>query len=546
MAIQPFNIINSETLNIWKDIFTPLKQRKGYFNNTQSILIPIFFYRIIGIDNEESYYNKIYDFDIDLSNKLEQKYIKITEGFSIEYSNYVKKNYDQAWDKISFYNRKKPEFVMSILRPAKVFPVYPNINLTNQLEYAFQIILTLLINNNNEKDLKDLHDIVFDILCYCHKYIHKIFNNTFEYEGINPKLLYYGDITEKEYYFLILLQQMTTDVIYINSYSDCNYKAIDPNNDYSKIIEYAKCVHLKPFPISKYQIGSTTIAYEASQEIQNMLFTTEGGFYKPWQFSDYLVNRVHLKTTYEEIYILGTQQAMFRPDFKIDRFHIIIPTLFTKISGTHENLKNYWKEIHTLVEKPNAALIKDFPITTSFEEIPNKTISYEAAIYQNLLENNKIKINPDKLMQSPVWKYSHLRIGLQKLLANKISDCCSNLSFFKVKTHSLETRIKIFKMLLNIDSIYLNMLQKFDYPYDIPKLILYTKDYTLIFEEIILLSFFNSLGMDIIIYCPTGYSDIENHFEPGSYDIHRLKEFKMNLIFKPYKENIISKLKFFR
>lgn len=539
MNQQPIQVISSESSNIWSDILLSLKDRKGYKNNTQSVIIPTYFYKIIGVDNEDSYYNQIFDFDQKLI-KVEHNYLKITDGFSFEYSNYVKKNFNSAWDKISFYNRKKPEFIISILKLENTLPSFPNPALSNRLEYALENIISIIINHYPDKDLNGLNDIIFRIICYCHEYIYDLFKDKFDYEKINPKILFYGDLLEEDVYFLILMHLMTVDIVFINSYSESAFADIKEHTNYTKTLEYNKRIHLKPFPISKVAAGSTTIALEASREINNMLFTEEGGFYKPWQFSDFLTERIPLKTTYDEVYILGKQQAMFRPNFKVEKFTVRIPSLFTKVAGVHEDIKKYWQDIHSLIEEPNTFLVKSFPMVKSFDEIANKAVSFEAAQYQTLLENNKISLDPQKLLSSQVWKYKHLRIGLQKLLAYRISDMCSELPMFEKNLHPFEIRIKIFAMLLGINTVILNILQKFDYPYNVPKIILYTENYTLKFAEIVFLNFLNSLGLDIIIYSPSGYSDIENCMIAGSYDLHRLKNFNMNLPYKPYKKSIFS------
>jgi len=46
----------------------------------------------------------------------------------------------------------------------------------------------------------------------------------------------------------------------------------------------------------------------------------------------------------------------------------------------------------------------------------------------------------------------------------------------------------------------------------------------------------NSMGIDIIIYNPSGYNDIENFIYPQQYDVHRLENVSFELHFKKYVE----------
>ena len=539
MNTNPFNITNAVTDNIYEDIKLPLNQRKGYTRDSEKITLPVYFYQIIGIDNEEDYFNRLFTFDQKLSKHI-SNYIRITEELTSTYNNYNKTKFDKAWDKVSFYNRRKANFIMSLLKPENIFPHHNDKSLQKLFENAFESIIDLIITKKSETSLKELQPLIFKILCYCHNYIHKLFP-AFDYVKNNPKVIYYGNITSDEIYFLILLQQLSCDIVYFNSLDECDFKLIDSDHIFTQSVKLDKRIRLKPFPASELQIRTNTVAVEASKEINDMLFSNEGGFYKPWQFTDYMVKNIPLSTTYEELYILGIQQAMFRPDFIIDNFTINIPCMFTKVSGVHKEIKKYWKEVHSLVQQPNVLVFDSLPLVKAFDEISNKEISYEAIHYQKILKPNKINIDPEKLMESELWKYSHLHMGLQIVLANKISDICFELWAFKEKIQTLENRIKTLSMLLKIDRNIITLLQKFDYPFHIPKIILYTKNSTLKIEETILLTFLNSLGMDIIIYSPSGYNDIENFLDKGSYNIHRLEELNMEINYKPYKPKFYSK-----
>lgn len=47
-----------------------------------------------------------------------------------------------------------------------------------------------------------------------------------------------------------------------------------------------------------------------------------------------------------------------------------------------------------------------------------------------------------------------------------------------------------------------------------------------------MLSFLNAMGVDIIIYNPSGYTDIERYIYSDMYDLHHLEEVSFNLDFK--------------
>ena len=70
----------------------------------------------------------------------------------------------------------------------------------------------------------------------------------------------------------------------------------------------------EPFPKEK-RSRQTTVAYRASREIETILNQEGSGLYKPWQLRDYTPSSITLKTTYDELFILGKEIAMVRPGF---------------------------------------------------------------------------------------------------------------------------------------------------------------------------------------------------------------------------------------
>jgi len=101
-----------------------------------------------------------------------------------------------------------------------------------------------------------------------------------------------------------------------------------------------------------------------------------------------------------------------------------------------------------------------------------------------------------------------------------------------------DLQVDIFSVLINLDGEMLELLQAYDYPEEVPKIVVYNNEENgnLSFEDCIMLAFMNSIGIDIIIYNPSGYNDIENFIYPQQYDIHRLENMSFKLHFKKYIE----------
>ncbi|WP_366927913.1 YceG family protein [Clostridium sp.] len=263
------------------------------------------------------------------------------------------------------------------------------------------------------------------------------------------------------------------------------------------------------------------------------MFADDSGFYRPWQFANYNVQAVTLNTTYEEIYIWIKEKAYVREGFEVKNSTVVIPNMFSKICGTHTNINTYFKEINEVVSRKFTKLF--------YEELPIMDVVHlEYGKFNKIYPSNVFsEFDTLEMINSSWWKYKELRSGLQKTMAGKIKDLCLNPVIINVEKEDLrDLQVDIFSVLINLDSSLLELLQAYDYPEDVPKIVVYNNEENgnLSFEDCIMLTFMNSMGVDIIIYNPSGYNDIENFIYPDQYDIHRLCNVSFGLHFKKYVE----------
>lgn len=307
-----------------------------------------------------------------------------------------------------------------------------------------------------------------------------------------------------------------------------------------------------------------TEAYKTSAEINKKIYREDTYFYKPWQFVDYRINSNTLKTTYEEIYIWTKQQAMFRPGFKIDDKTVCIPNIFAKVNGTHRSKRQYKKEIKLLRKENNTLFFRAFPM---YRKKPSKLISRD---YYSLLDASGY-LDKNKLLLSKLWKYRQLRTSLQKEIAERILDFCNLLRFKNYELWSGEeqtdtgiinkvtdflqnfditinlnyntsklldkAKIRVFNILMELEEPLITLLSQFDYPFYVPKIVIYNngnKASKVTFEDAVKLMFMSSMGVDVIIFNPAGYNDIEDFIREKYYDIHRLEEVAYNLTLSPW------------
>jgi hypothetical protein len=99
-----------------------------------------------------------------------------------------------------------------------------------------------------------------------------------------------------------------------------------------------------------------------------------------------------------------------------------------------------------------------------------------------------------------------------------------------VETIDAKFKLKIIMTILTMDDSLLKLIEAFDYPQEIPKVIVYdNKKFSFSEYDAILLAYFNLVGLDVIIFTPTNYQTIEQRLKSSLFDIHQLPLVKYDL-----------------
>lgn len=504
--------INITSSNLATDIFLVPEDRTGY-SACNSLTIPVYFYRISGFEDENVYYNDLFNLDYELA-KLNQ-YLKIEKGINQSISTEIADKVTSLWKMIERMLSPSPKNIIDIF--------YRNQVLTSIGEKKDAIIHDKLISLLNlfwmkEKNLSITKNFCIKILSWLDKYFLNILSS-WDFTTINPKLLFYGEASRDEAYFMLLLSLLGADILYFNTSGKDKFNVIEDIDQYSTFVDHPNKQSIKPFPVSLGVQREETVAYKASTEIHEILHSENIGSYTPWQFETYNPVPCTLKTTYDELFILWKEEARFRTGFEIRNGHILIPNVFAKINGTQSDLSVYWKNVDILRTATNLTIFKP--------EVPF-TAESNYSIDTTLLCTDG-SFNSDKVRNSQIYKISYLRTSVQCLILDKINQLILSTDIFK-KEMNQNLKFKILYTVLNLDKEYLDLIQNFDYPHAIPKLVIFDGDEQLFSQsDIIIISFLYLLGFDIVIFAPTGYNDIENAINEKYYDIHKLNEFKFGL-----------------
>lgn len=341
-----------------------------------------------------------------------------------------------------------------------------------------------------------------------------------------PKVVWYGEATVSQRYFLLLLMELGCDVLIFHPAKVDEFAEVDPNDDFSISYSYTSQTSLQPFP-DKLRDRQATVGYRSSQHFEQLMHDQQSGVYRPWQFKDFMPRSLTLRMTYDDIFIYAKEKALVRPQFDVNGNEVVIPVIFAKISGVSSQREEYWHFMHQLLINPQTIFVQEFPFTKTSKA----NFHFH---YKHCLVNGEL--SAERIIQSDWWQYGELSLELQQAIAHTIKTSCEQPMLKQQPNETLyDLQLFVFKQLTMIPQEILRLLQSFDYSQEIPKIIMYQapQQPALSREDIALLAFLNRFGMDIIFYNPTGQLDLEKHLLEDTYDVHRLEHMLFDL---PYEE----------
>lgn len=506
-AIEETDLIHDKLItNSWigEEDFFELVLKK---NNLRGVLIdPNKDYNILvqylGVDDEGIYNNRLLFFKNNLE-KSGKKYLIIDEKIENPSISEV-----VTVDKTKCLNKKKliHEFIKVI-----------NSNISGDIKPFIIKAFNEVLEEYNESSINQLYNFAMKLCCWINRY-----KEILVYDNNNlSSIIYFGDISQSEGYFLKMISKMPIDVIYISP------NKIKSNELEGKIIELPKRISIEKYPIREMKVKVATTAYEAERQIQEVLYS-DIGMYRNRQFRK--SSPITLKTTYEEIFILWNQEAKYRPSFNSTDEKVYVPNIFAKVCGVKDgHTNNYYKAIKSLITD-KTIYVNKLPILGNKNRISDISM-------RSILKNGQLNI--DEVKNINEYKYDYLNSDTQDYIIEKIQELIE-LKWIKY-TESDLVQI-VLGVLLDIDKETLNLIQQFDFTKDIPKVVIIDTNETMAnLNDCIYLLFLNLIGFDIIIFTPTGYRNIEKYIKEDSFENYVIGEFMFNLKAPKYKAIQIEK-----
>ncbi|WP_195245274.1 YceG family protein [Clostridium celatum] len=339
--------------------------------------------------------------------------------------------------------------------------------------------------------------------------------------NINPKCIYYGNIQRHEIYFLIMLYKMGFDVIYINPLKEELWNEIETEG----LSECVKSMGLLPIETFKEKAKRgkiiecfETITKQIQSDIEEQLFSNTG-MYKPWQFRKGYTNSVLLDTILEDIYIYWNEPCKLRSGFKVEGNNVRVPCFFKKIDGMYNDEFEYQKLVKYCVSSQNTLVFNK----KYFSEDIKFTDDMYSLMFCQLSDGS---FDIEEIKKLPIYKFSKYSEDIQNFLLKKFNETISRKDLF-VNVLNKEEVLRLLVLVLGINEKIVRMIDNFDFTGQIPKIVIYLEDENVLAESMqMLLGYLHTVGIDIVIFNPSGLFNINNVIKETALNNFRLQVMK--------------------
>ncbi|KGX90694.1 hypothetical protein N781_06400 [Pontibacillus halophilus JSM 076056 = DSM 19796] len=523
----------------WKELLQkPYTDRHEEQVREDTLYIGQLIISILGVyEDEDEYMNELYDLANDEDLKLEV----LSETLDKQIENKAFQDLQEIW-RINQQEQLSVNRLVAFLDGKQLLPKLSD-SLMNR-HIRIQLIEVLKqFQRVHEKGLQDgdFRRVLFDLVKFSLNHLEPWLESNSE-EGLFPRVLWYGEATKSQSYFLYFLYLIGADLIFYHPNKEDIFSHVNLEVDYSLVETLPQQQEPTSFPTERKK-RSATVAYKASQEMDRVLHHDNSMLYKPWQFRQYAPMSITMKTTYDEIFILGKEKAFVRPQFYVEDGVVHIPSLFAKVVGVSNNRDEYWSRMQQMADYNPSHVVNEFPFS---EEVKgNYRFHYTHSL------NTDGTLQAEKMMSGNFWRYKQLPNGLQTGIAKAIERMCSNPQLYPLPGESEEdVKIYLFQQATQLPTEFLQLLQKFDYAQEVPKLVLYNNELNgeMSRADAARLLLMNEVGVDLLLYNPSGHNDLESYLNEERFDTHMLEEMCFGLDYKEsygLKDRLRSKIKRF-
>ncbi|MGL5331093.1 MAG: YceG family protein, partial [Peptostreptococcaceae bacterium] len=273
-----------------------------------------------------------------------------------------------------------------------------------------------------------------------------------------------------------------------------------------------------------------SLTKQIQSEIHEELFVNTG-IYRPWQFRSGFTKSVLLDTILEDIYIYYNEPSKLREGFEVDKDIVKIPCFFKKIDGEYLEKSEYQKLVkHCIESSPNTLFFNNGNIS--------KDIDVSGDMYQLMfcqLSDGTFDI--EEIKKLDIYRFSKYSNETQNLLLNKFNEVIKRKDLY-VEELDKESYLKLLVLVLSLNEDIVRLVDNFDFVDRVPKIVIYLNDEDMINQNMtMLLGYIHNIGIDIVIFNPSGLCNISNIIKIERFNSTRLQNINYKSTYKSLMNN---------
>lgn len=477
--------------------------RKRYERtNSYDEFIP-YFKRYIGVEDVEQYDNLLRTIEERCNENKEVTLIfdgNIPMTAELELIDYV-------------YNEMKTMNIYNM--ESQDINIFEDKEINNRFLQALDYIIPLAIDKEKFFNDNVRNNFITKLIVWTYSYVRNI---NFK-DDITPKCIYYGTIGRHEIYFLIELFFMGFDVIYINPTKEEYFEEIE-GSKYSKLEKYLGILPLETFreKASKGRVLNNieTITKQIERDVQEQLFT-DTGIFTPWQFRDGYTKSALLDAILEDIYIYWNEPCKLRTGFKVEGKTVKVPCFFYKIDGQYTDLLQYQNLVKYCSQGNNTLFFNS-------GNIASEALISDAMYQLMFCQLSDGSFDIEEIKKTNIYKFSKYSLDIQNFLLNKFNETILLKDLF-VEALDKEELLRFLVLVLNLDENIIRLIDNFDYTAQIPKVVIYLNNEDVLTNgTAMLLGYFHTIGMDIVIFNPSGLYNVNSIIRDSIVKTIRLEQ----------------------
>lgn len=410
--------------------------------------------------------------------------------------------------------------------------LFDDVEVNNVFLKALDYIVPLAIRNENFFNESVRNNFITKLIVWAHVHLKNI---NFS-EDINPKCIYYGYIQRHEIYFLMMLHFMSFDVLYLNPLKEEYWSDIDVDG----ICELKEDMQILDVDTFEERIRhgvvielTESLTKQLKRDMEIELFT-DTGIYRDWQFRNGYTKSLFMDTEVEDLLIYWNETAKFRTGFAVDGDTVTVPCFFQKIEGEYSDSEKYYELVSKCVDSPNTLLINDCRLSSDIAVSDNMYQLMFCQLSDGTFDTEEIK-------KLSIYKFSKYSEEVQDFMLRKFNETILDKRLYAFELNK-DDMLQLLVLVLHINEEIIRLVDNFDFTNNVPKIVIYLNGEDVLSDNmLLLLGYLHKIGLDIVIFNPSGLFNTSKIIKQDRFNKIRLQNMNYDSHYKNLKSSVKRK-----